>query len=459
MAKSPLSLDQSSLFFGGDKLSPSFFSAKNNQQINNQYLESIRVNQINQENITALQSQILSLRNEIYNLSTNLNQISTLISNDNILERQRLRQIEENERKISETKLRVSREDELEKKIQTAVAAPVEEASVKTQNLFSNIMKALKILFAGWLTVGAITLYKKYSDKNNNIFNDIGNAVNTGIGFALKGFNEISNGLKNAVDSILGIGNKISKIVYDKVVNPIQSFFSNLFGGDKDKDKDKDKNGSEKDQTSSEPSQNNSLTVNNILSNVGQIGSQWMNDLSSAIQNTPITQAFSGMGNILGDAWNGVSNFMGLNQTPTNEPQPQSLPQNPTDPSNPQQQSSTTPNNAIQGSAFDTAQLLSLKSLPNLITPFSLPPFSLSSDTKENKLTPEQISNNSTPAPSILPPTEPAPQVITIPRQSSPPPLSSPSLDMSATSLPDIKSSNPDNFYTLYSQLNYNVVM
>ena len=37
--------------------------------------------------------------------------------------------------------------------------------------------------------------------------------------------------------------------------------------------------------------------------------------------------------------------------------------------------------------------------------------------------------------------------------------VSSPSLPTNGTNVPLISSSNPDNFYVLYSQLNYNVVV
>ena len=56
---------------------------------------------------------------------------------------------------------------------------------------------------------------------------------------------------------------------------------------------------------------------------------------------------------------------------------------------------------------------------------------------------------------------DPKPTVVAMPSQqsSSPAPQQSPaSSNESATDVPLINSGNPDNFYTLYSQLNYNVV-
>lgn len=55
---------------------------------------------------------------------------------------------------------------------------------------------------------------------------------------------------------------------------------------------------------------------------------------------------------------------------------------------------------------------------------------------------------------------EPKTSVIMAPAaQNQPQKSSSPSLPTNGTNVPLISSSNPDNFYVLYSQLNYNVVV
>jgi hypothetical protein len=55
---------------------------------------------------------------------------------------------------------------------------------------------------------------------------------------------------------------------------------------------------------------------------------------------------------------------------------------------------------------------------------------------------------------------EPKPSVIMAPAaQNQPQQSSAPSLSTNGTNVPLISSSNPDNFYVLYSQLNYNVVI
>lgn len=78
-------------------------------------------------------------------------------------------------------------------------------------------------------------------------------------------------------------------------------------------------------------------------------------------------------------------------------------------------------------------------------------------DKSKMQVTPEMIKNKPVPVPNIKPLEEPSPNVIVTSPQM---PSSSPSQSTPAgTDVPLISSSNPDNFYVLYSQLNYNVIM
>ena len=55
---------------------------------------------------------------------------------------------------------------------------------------------------------------------------------------------------------------------------------------------------------------------------------------------------------------------------------------------------------------------------------------------------------------------EPKPQTTVIAQTPTPTSTQTPSMGSGAsTDVPKIKSSNPENFYALYSQFNYNVVM
>ena len=83
------------------------------------------------------------------------------------------------------------------------------------------------------------------------------------------------------------------------------------------------------------------------------------------------------------------------------------------------------------------------------------------SNEKNLNIEPNQVQSVPKPLPNVGSLPDPKPTVVAMPSQqsSSPAPQQSPaSSNESATDVPLINSGNPDNFYTLYSQLNYNVV-
>jgi hypothetical protein len=75
------------------------------------------------------------------------------------------------------------------------------------------------------------------------------------------------------------------------------------------------------------------------------------------------------------------------------------------------------------------------------------------------QITPAETSKVTTAPVNVGPEPEPKPNIVYTSSGSSSPPPQQPLKSGTASDVPAIPSSNPDNFYTLYSQINYNVVM
>jgi hypothetical protein len=75
------------------------------------------------------------------------------------------------------------------------------------------------------------------------------------------------------------------------------------------------------------------------------------------------------------------------------------------------------------------------------------------------QITPAETSKVPTAPVNVGPEPEPKPNIVYTSSDSSSPPPQQPLKSGPASDVPAIPSSNPDNFYTLYSQINYNVVM
>jgi hypothetical protein len=86
-------------------------------------------------------------------------------------------------------------------------------------------------------------------------------------------------------------------------------------------------------------------------------------------------------------------------------------------------------------------------------------PAETSSKLPTAKITPAETSKVPTAPVNVGPEPEPKPNIVYTSSGSSSPPSQQPLKSGPASDVPAIPSSNPDNFYTLYSQINYNVVM
>lgn len=86
-------------------------------------------------------------------------------------------------------------------------------------------------------------------------------------------------------------------------------------------------------------------------------------------------------------------------------------------------------------------------------------PVEMSSKPSTPEITPAQTTKMQTVPFNIGPEPEPKPNIVYAPSAPSAPQQQQPLSTGAASDVPFIPSSNPDNFYTLYSQINYNVVL
>ncbi len=180
-------------------------------------IKNLQVSQQNQTSLVELQSGILGIRQDINKLNGGLISISTLLQQDAVSEEKNLRAQQESERRLAEEQIRLGKESDIEKKIQSAIGAPVERLAPKVQNLFGNILQSLGYLFGGWLTNQVIEYIKAEGEGNNERLTEIKNNIIKNLGIAggvlltIKfGFNIIKSSLSNIT---LGIARLLGKTV------------------------------------------------------------------------------------------------------------------------------------------------------------------------------------------------------------------------------------------------------
>jgi hypothetical protein len=120
--------------------------------------------------------------------------------------------------------------------------------------------------------------------------------------------------------------------------------------------------------------------------------------------------------------------------------------------------SAATPTPAIS-SAPKSAESSKPAPAPSSTLPLTSTPAETSSKPSTPQITPAETSKVTTAPVNVGPEPEPKPNIVYTSSGSSSPPPQQSLKSGTASDVPAIPSSNPDNFYTLYSQINYNVVM
>ena len=139
-------------------------------------------------------------------------------------------------------------------------------------------------------------------------------------------------------------------------------------------------------------------------------------------------------------------------QSTTNQPQTTATPATPTPASTTPTSASTTPTSASVTPNDQMGQLPS----PSKET---VKPVETSSKPSTAQITPAETSKVPTAPVNVGPEPEPKPNIVYTSSGSSSPPPQQSLKSGPASDVPAIPSSNPDNFYALYSQINYNVVI
>jgi hypothetical protein len=176
-----------------------------------------------QQSVVGLQEQIQRVRVEVLNINTGLNNLAQQIANDSALEqRENLTKIE-NERKLNEKKVRIGRERELENRIANALLKPVVAIQQKLEPLFNRIMNALGFMFLGWLTNQGIEALKANAEGNKTKLEEIFRSVTNGVIVAARGF--------IFVNRVFGSITKIIFSVTRGIVRLTSGLISGLFRG------------------------------------------------------------------------------------------------------------------------------------------------------------------------------------------------------------------------------------
>jgi len=471
--------------------------------------QSLAIVKANQSSLGTISKQIEFVRVEVLNLTNGVRDIAKLLRGESIAEQRRIQQDQDNEQKIVDRDIKRGRENELEKKIQNALISPVKKVIEQTEGIFDRIKRALFILLGGWFTLQGIELLRAYKDKNFKVFDEIKNSILKNLLYAGAGLLAINVGFAVFLRLLNGVVFKVGGLIARLITLPFRGlgalgrgvaglfgrgapaaanaarggrplvtgstnlmtrFFNFMRGG----------GGAAAARSGGRIAGGFTPVLGTFLGGVSTAYDLSQGDLTgaalSAASMLPVVGGFAAGGRVALE----VSRIAGGEQKPTptsSTPQQQLKPVQPTIPTPSSQAPAVTP--ATPMTPGGTGELnMNIASGAGITPPptaeqqsyqYSVPTIpgqeresdqasqqaaSITPNSTEAKISQKQTEN----AP-LGPVTKPPPQVVlTQPQTKQQPP--EPSLTPGMTNdIPNISSSNPNNFYIMYSQLSYNVVM
>jgi hypothetical protein len=484
---------------------------------------------IQTQTINGVQELVGSLRGEVTGFNNSLNNVTKAITNDSILEQNRIKKENEEERKATELGLRVGRESLLEKAIQSALIAPVQAIAQKTQSILSRLSQFFRTLLIGWLTNQGIETLRAISEDNGKKLIEIRDNVLKALGIGAATLFLLNGGflaiagtiarlslkiggwlLKNTVGRFFGALGNLLKSAGSAIVSTARAGIAAITGtgtkaptaaaGTVD-DAARATAGAganvADDAVRAAARGGGGLLRNtgNLFKGAASLGSKLFAPINIGISAYRFSQgdvpggflsaasAIPGIGlpavglDIAREFGAFEGTFLGKNQKPKSSeekpktPTPAAKAQSPVIPSSTKPPTTTAaPAAALSDKPFEQ-QMSDLKAQANSIDFTKAPQYGednisteegnqVSTQSSQVNIKPLPAQTNGVPAQvNVGPAPAPAPNVIyrrvgsSAQQRSGAAPTGGP-----VNQVPSISASNPDNFYVLYSQVNYNVV-
>jgi len=456
--------------------------------------------QTTQQSVGGIQQSLDVIRVQVTDLNQGVQNTAKLLQAESALEQNQVKQEQEQERRLAERKIRLGKESALERGIQAALARPILKLQQTITSLFDRIMGSLTTLFFGWLTNQGIETLKALTEGNSKKLEEIKNNVIKNVLYAIGAFAAVKIGFGLLMRTITGLTLRLTGLVARIALAPFRlaaSAIGGLLGLGKAALKAPAKAISKVPITASggKVLSRSGGVLNKFLGGVrglgnifkgggAKTGAKFVPGLGTMISGAAAAYDFS-KGDILGGllnvggmipgppGWAFTAGRVGLEgkrmidankqktptPTPTKAKVKSSQPQTQTPPPTPtaQPQTPAMPPASEMKFSVDTANMLQAPAQP--LAQETASPY--------DTLNIEGLIQEK-PAANMQAPPKPTTPVGTLPE-------AKPNIIMAGggrdrtqtmvaqqeplTDVPFIPSSNTDNFYVLYSQMNYNVVM
>jgi len=463
---------------------------------------------IQTQTIGGVQQQIGGLSTEVTDFSGALSRITDVIAYDSVLEQNRTKQEQAEQRKATEQGLRAGRESILEQKMQGALISPVQKIAQKAQSILDKVKDFFATLFIGWFTNQGIEVLKALSENSSKKIEEIRDNVLKGLGIAAGTLFLLNGGffaiaatitrlslkiggwlVKNTIGRFFGALGKLLTSAGEAIVSAGKAGVKAITGGGAKAAAEVGTETAAKAGTKAAAEAGTEAAAKGGGKLLGRIAPGLQTALGVGLgtydlyQGKPISAAFDFGSAIPGPiGWAFLAGGLGYNllgspgegkakenkKTPPKK-QAEVKAKTPIVPKNKEPNAPAADN----GQSFEQkmndltsqvgkidwtkpAQFGEFSMMPKQVTPAQVS----SQSTQANIKTPAQTNRLTTLPLNVGPAPEPTPNIVykrvgsSAQQQSGAAPTGG-----SVNQVPSISASNPDNFYVLYSQVNYNVVI
>lgn len=186
---------------------------------------------LNNNLISTLQNQFQIFQARIVDLGNQFLGVRNALILDANLEKKKELEEQNQEKKETEQQYRTDRENIIEKKIVSALMAPIKAIGERVQLTLARVMQFFGVLFAGWLFDKAIETFRALSEGNSQKLEDIKNSVLKNLGIVAGILFLLNGGFLGIVKIISSLSLRIGGFILKNTVGKFFSLLANAAKG------------------------------------------------------------------------------------------------------------------------------------------------------------------------------------------------------------------------------------
>ena len=203
-----------------------------NERINGIESQLVTLNNNNRQQRSNFEQNLININVSLQTLEQGLTAVSDKLELSQQLEKIKDANQKAREQQLADQQLREGKESLVEKKMQTALAAPLQKIGAQAQSILGNIMKFFNTILLGIIGTRGIQVIGKLINDNKNIMETIKSKVVKELGIATGIFLAINGGLAIALRSVIRLTGFVSRIAFTNLlIRPIRAIFDLIARG------------------------------------------------------------------------------------------------------------------------------------------------------------------------------------------------------------------------------------